>query len=70
MIFGRTNDELKLWRRRYALLPVQLRDGRWIWLQHFSTRWRVNMAGVQWLEVQPEPYEDPPPPTTAPPLRR
>ncbi len=70
MIFGTTNEDLKLWRRRYALLPVMLHDGRWLWLERFWTRWRVNLAGVQWLEVVTEPYDDPPPPKTAPPLRR
>ncbi|MBN9314233.1 MAG: hypothetical protein J0I99_00685 [Devosia sp.] len=70
MIFGRTSAELKEWRRRFALLPILLNDGRVLWLQHYHERWRRNAAGFSWLEQSVEPYSDPPAPTTPPPLIR
>jgi hypothetical protein len=42
MIFGKTDqqrrDKLKQWRTRFAFIPCQLWDGRWIWLRSYVVR--------------------------------
>lgn len=76
MIFGRTWQERDAardtWKRRFALIPVPLWDGRWCWLSHYWVRKScadpfggpgvlLSVLTQRFVEI-PEPRDRTPPP--------
>lgn len=54
--------------KQFALLPAQMHDGEWVWLESFISRARSNCRGGLWwdnyrmAETMPDINVRPPPP--------
>lgn len=79
MICGKTDDQRRedrdKWRRRFAIFPVTLFDGRWIWLEHYWVRTsRSDPFGGPGVQLTPciQRFSEIPQPRakTAPPPKR
>jgi hypothetical protein len=38
MLFGQTLEQAMVWRKKFALIPHELTDGRWAWLRTIEYR--------------------------------
>lgn len=58
------------WHRHFCLLPTQMRDGKWVWLETVWARIRRQPAGSVYWEYRDCVAEPEEPMTTPPPSPR